>query len=102
MAVTKSTNDRGYGWQHQSQRASWQRRIDRGETFVCCCDRSDCTKHDGHCPTVITASSAWDLGHNDDRTAWTGPECVPCNRSAGGKNGNRVARDNAATIRRDW
>lgn len=102
MAVTKSTNDRGYGSQHQQQRAGWQRRLDRGETFRCCCDRETCTKHDGQCPTIITASSAWDLGHTDDRSGWTGPECVPCNRSAGGKNGNRVARERAATIRRDW
>lgn len=102
MAVTRSTNERGYHSRHQIERRSWQRRLDRGETFRCCCDRDDCTKHDGQCSTIITASTPWDLGHTDDRTSWTGPECVPCNRGAGGRNGNRVARANAATIVRDW
>lgn len=103
MAVTANGYDyKGYDHRHKVERAKWQRRIDRGETFDCSCAHVDCTKHVGPCTVVIHADMTWDLGHTDDRTAWTGPECVPCNRSAGGKNGNRVARDNAATIRRDW
>ena len=102
MAVTRSTTELGYGWTHQAERAKWRRRLDRGETFQCCCDRDDCTRHDGQCSTIITATSPWDLGHTDDRGAWTGPECVPCNRGAGGRNGNRVAREKRATVIRDW
>ena len=105
MAVTKSTNDRGYGSRHQRERAGYQQRIDRGATFQCACDRDRCTRHDGRCPTIIASGVAWDLGHNEDRSGYTGPECVACNRSEGGKNGNRVARENAAgfeTVDRGW
>ena len=102
MAVTRSTNDRGYDSRHQSERANWQRRLDRGEQIRCCCNRDECSKHDGRCSTIITATSSWDLGHTDDRTAWTGPECIPCNRSAGGRNGARVANERRATIVRGW
>ena len=102
---TGSTTQRGYGARHQAEKAKWQRTLDRGNNLRCVCERPECSKHDGRCPIIITASTAWDLGHTDDRTAWTGPECVPCNRSAGGRNGNRVARENAAgfeTIDRGW
>jgi hypothetical protein len=40
-----------------------------------------------------------DLGHTDDRTAYSGLECARCNRSAGGKLGNarkRQRRERAA------
>lgn len=93
---------KGYDHRHKVERAGLQRRMDRGATFACACQHDACTKHVGPCQVIITGSMAWDLGHTDDRTAWTGPECIPCNRSAGGKNGNRAARDKAATIRREW
>jgi len=32
---------------------------------------------------MITNDTAFDLGHNDNRTKWVGPECVACNRAAG-------------------
>lgn len=98
----RSTNERGYDSRHQAERAKWQRRLNEGAAIQCVCDRESCTKHEGQCSTVITSSSTWDLGHTDDRSGWTGPECVPCNRSAGGRNGNRVARENAATTIREW
>lgn len=36
----------------------------------------------------------WDLGHTDDRTAWTGPEHAHCNRKAG--------QTNSARMREHW
>lgn len=105
MAVTKSTNDRGYDARHQRERAGYQQQMESGATFQCVCERERCTKHDGRCPTIITKSVAWDLGHNEDRSDWTGVECVPCNRSEGGKNGNKVARANSSTfetVDRGW
>lgn len=64
---------RGYGAEHSRLRRSWRPRVETG--MVRC----------ARCDTYITLGQAWDLGHNDDRTAWTGPEHATCNRSAGGK-----------------
>ena len=94
----RSTNERGYDSRHQAERAKYQRQIDRGATFQCACERDDCTRHDGQCTTIIDRSTRWDLGHTDDRAGWTGPECVPCNRGAGGRNG-RAAQQ---TVDRGW
>jgi len=72
-----NANARGYGSRHQGTRASWQARIDAGETVTCW--RPDCD-------TVLTGR-AWHLGHDDlDRSITRGPECTPCNLSAAGRN----------------
>lgn len=72
-----TTTQRGYGADHKAERARWQRRIDRGEQVECHATR--CLR-----PGVpIVRGSEWDMGHTDDRTAWTGPEHRDCNRSAG-------------------
>jgi hypothetical protein len=71
---------RGYDARHNALRADWQRRIDRGERVVC-----------ATCPTVLTGRT-WDLGHADDRRAYIGPQCLPCNRGDGGRRG-RAAQD---------
>lgn len=98
----RTTAQRGYDSRHETERARWQRQIDFGIVFRCCCTRPDCTRHDGQCPTTITTGTQWDLGHTDDRTGWTGPECVPCNRSAGGRNGRAKQLAATQTIIRDW
>ena len=85
------TSARGYGTAHQRRRKHWQARLDAGEEIYChrnCGTRIDPTK--------------WDLGHNDDRTDWTGPECIPCNRGAGGRNGALAVHGAATITRRDW
>jgi len=69
-----SRQDRGYDAAHDAERARWARIIKR--TSVPC----------ARCHEPITDGMAWDLGHTDDRKAWTGPEHAgPCNRSAAGK-----------------
>lgn len=85
-----STTDRGYGAEHQKERKRWEPTVKAGHAV---CPR---------CNTTIEPNEPWDLGHNDDRTAWTGPEHRDCNRRAGQSNAaaSRVAR-NQMTIR-DW
>lgn len=86
MATARTTDERGYGALHQAERSRWRKRIDAGTSTQCACARPDCPHHTGRCPTIIAAGDPFDLGHTDDRQGWTGPECPPCNRSAGGRN----------------
>lgn len=85
-----STVARGYGAVHRAHRDRWAAQLAAGEVIRCACGRNDCPYHDGRCPTLIADGDDWDLGHNADRTGYVGPECVSCNRSAGGRNSNRV------------
>jgi hypothetical protein len=75
-----STHARGYGSAHEKQRRAWAPVVARGE--------ATCAR----CGQPISTTGAWDLGHNDDRTAWTGPEHASCNRKAG------AAASNAARL----
>ncbi|MFC5676057.1 hypothetical protein [Aeromicrobium endophyticum] len=69
---------RGYGAAHDQLRAAWQTKIDHGDRVVCW--RPDCD-------TVLVGRN-WHLGHDDhDRTKYRGPECVPCNLAAAGRQG---------------
>ena len=69
-----TTTQRGYGTQHQRQRATIQRRIDAGDTVTC-----------WRCGARITGRT-WDLGHDDrDRNITRGAECVACNRATTGR-----------------
>jgi hypothetical protein len=72
------TTARGYGAQHQQLRAEWAPLVDAGQ--VAC----------ARCGQPIEPGAPWDLGHTDDRTAWTGPEHATCNRAAGGRNGKAI------------
>jgi hypothetical protein len=89
-APRRTAAARGYGAAHRRERARWQRVVDQG---LASCAR---------CNGPILPGETWDLGHSDDRSVWTGPEHPSCNRSAGGKNGNRVARERARVVRRSW
>ena len=42
------------------------------------------------CHLPVTRGQAWDLGHNDRRDRYNGPEHVSCNRKAGAANSNRM------------
>ena len=72
-----TASQRGYGKAHQDERAKWSTLVDRGMAV--------CTR----CQTPIAPGTPWDLGHTDDRKAWTGPEHATCNRSAGGKSAHK-------------
>lgn len=62
---------RGYDKTHDRLRKQWEPQVVTGKIR---CAR---------CGEPITG--AWDLGHTEDRTAWTGPEHAGCNRAAGGR-----------------
>lgn len=64
---------RGYTAEHDRLRAQLAPLVAQGRAI---CHR---------CRKPIDPAEPWDLGHNDDRTAWTGPEHAACNRSAGGR-----------------
>ena len=90
MARQPSSTDRGYGAAHRAERAKWAKVIATGD--------ATCVR----CEHPIAPTDPWDLGHSDDRKSWSGPEHASCNRSAGGRNGNRIARERAQMVRRDW
>ena len=72
-----SSTSRGYGQEHRAVRAAIAGRVNAG---LECCVR---------CGLVIEAGTAWDLGHSEDRSRWTGPEHASCNRAAGARKANR-------------
>ncbi|WP_326564544.1 hypothetical protein [Micromonospora peucetia] len=86
------TTARGYGHQHQKLREHWRPKVETGLV--------DCAR----CGQHIGADDPWDLGHTDDRTAYTGPECRTCNRSAGGRHGAAVTNGKRVELRhsRHW
>jgi hypothetical protein len=90
MADSRTTTTRGYGAQHQQERAKWVAIVDAGDT--------KCAR----CHALIKADQAWDLDHNDDRTGYIGPSHVSCNRSAGGRNGAAVTNSRWTMTVRDW
>lgn len=88
-----STHARGYDRKHEALRRDWARKVDAG-LAVC-----------ARCHQPIEPGRPWDLGHTDDRTGWTGPEHVTCNRRAGGANGAVVSnarRRQQVRQSRDW
>jgi hypothetical protein len=86
-----STTARGYGSLHQRERERWRPKVEAGLVDCARCKR----------PLL---GQPWDLGHTDDRTGYTGPECATCNRSAGGFNGALVTNGKRVGLRhsRDW
>jgi hypothetical protein len=88
-----STAARGYDRKHEAERKRWAPKVGAGLV--------DCAR----CRQPIEPGRPWDLGHTDDRSAWTGPEHSHCNRQAGGRNGALVSNaSRRKTVRqsRDW
>lgn len=84
---------RGYDRRHDLERRRWAPKVDAG--LVNC----------ARCHQPLEPGRPWDLGHNDDRTGWSGPEHVTCNRRAGGAKGAAVTnaqRSQGARQSREW
>lgn len=85
---------RGYGAAHKRERARWAPKVDAG--LVNC----------ARCGQPLEPGRPWDLGHNDDRKTYRGPEHPnSCNRRAGGANGAAVTnamRRKTVRVSRDW
>jgi hypothetical protein len=88
--VTGDTTARGYGWSHQQVRARWAPLVAAGQAF--CAD----------CGGWIPPGAAWDMGHREDRSGWTGPEHRRCNRAKGARKRNAMALLRAEALQATW
>ena len=70
---------RGYDTAHKQMRAQWAQAMALGARPTC-----------KRCGKPVKPTQSWDLGHDDSRTQWTGPEHSHCNRSAGQANSVRM------------
>ena len=91
---------RGYGYAHRKERARWVPIVARGGVE---CHAARCLHYD----LTIHPDDPWDLGHLDDRTGWTGPEHMDCNRAAGARKKNAQTRTGSGSRpwtrpERDW
>lgn len=93
----RSTTERGYGAKHKRERTRWAR-ILKAEGLLVCATAGKSP----NCPQVIRDGDDWDLGHTEDRTGYIGPQCVPCNRGDGGRNGAKVTNTKRQMTVRDW
>jgi hypothetical protein len=86
-----STTARGYGSAHRAERAHWLPHVEAGQVN---CHAKVCLMQTRR----ILPGSLWDLGHTEDRTAWTGPEHRRCNRADGGRRRHRADSPNRWTL----
>ena len=88
MASAGSTTARGYGPDHQKERARAKQAVDAGEAYCWRCGGwIDPTLRDKY------GREMWDLGHDDhDRSVYRGPEHRRCNRRAGALKSNQRRR----------
>ena len=75
MSTNGTTVSRGYGREHVAQRRMWIQHIARYGPVPCVC-QGHCGKHARQCAVMITKDTPFDLGHTDDRTAWTAPSVL--------------------------
>lgn len=73
-----TTTQRGYGAEHQAERERWRPTVEAGQAT---CHATRCLER----TRAIAPDAEWHLGHNPERTRWTGPEHARCNTSEGGR-----------------
>jgi hypothetical protein len=78
-----STSERGYGRDHQVERAGWEPVVATGT--VRCAKGSDCQYAVNGVAGLIGSDEPWDLGHTPDRTGYLGPMHTICNRTTAKK-----------------
>ncbi len=80
--------ERGYGAEHQRLKRMFAPLVAAGGFPCARCGKPIrlLRKPEGLVP------EPWDLGHTDDRRAWTGPEHRGCNRADGAHKTNRIRR----------
>lgn len=97
MATT--TVGRGYGAKHQALRRRWAPIVAAGGVICAKVAEGKCLRADDQ---HIQPGEPWDLGHTDDRSAYTGPEHVECNRAAGGRHGAEATNSARSMTIREW
>lgn len=83
-----STTARGYGPEHRRLR----------QALLPYAYGEPCPK----CGETMLPGQALDLGHTDDRTAYTGIEHARCNRQAGAHKGHAGRRAAKPQVSRPW
>lgn len=68
-----SRQQRGYNADHDRLRKAWAPRVATG-TIAC-----------WRCHKLIRPTEPWDLGHDEDKQRYRGPEHVKCNRATMGR-----------------
>ena len=77
-----SRQARGYGASHDRERTRIAHLVEHLQA------------HCAKCGLIVLPTESWDLGHNEDRTRWTGAEHARCNRSDGGRKGAKLRNQN--------
>jgi hypothetical protein len=75
-----STTDRGYGWDHQTERRHWDVAVQAGH--------ARCVR----CGLPIIPGTPYHLDHRDDRLGYLGVSHARCNLAAAGRRGNETQR----------
>jgi hypothetical protein len=88
-----SASARGYGYAHQKLRAWWAPQVAAG---IVPCHATLCLEEQDGRTRSIRPGTPWHLGHNESRTAWTGPEHARCNIRDGAV--RAAIRSNASSV----
>jgi hypothetical protein len=104
-----NTTERGYGAAHKALRAQYATTVDAGLAACARCKQPIPPGGRGRCPAIRHGHrcgrnhDGWDLGHSDfDRSRYTGPEHVCCNRATTGRKRAVNAARRALRVSREW
>jgi hypothetical protein len=92
-----TTAERGYGGSHQAQRDRLAPAVNAGQAW---CQEIICLMRDRWIPP----GTPWDLAHAPGQDGYLGAAHQRCNRSAGGKQGNRSPKRRSRRVSgsRQW